>query len=94
MSEPKVSNQQLQAYLQDRMEGVTYSWEWPKLQDAMHDLLDIRRRIAELERILTTLRTDLGNEADYCTDDGPNEAMRWLARLEQIEQEKGGKGCG
>lgn len=53
MSEPKVSNQQLQAYLQDRMEGVTYSWEWPKLQDAMHDLLDIRRRIAELEAQLS-----------------------------------------
>jgi len=39
-------------------------------------------RALAAEMVIAKMHSSLSDEADYCSDDGPNEAMRWQGKLE------------
>ncbi|CAB4140605.1 hypothetical protein UFOVP398_55 [uncultured Caudovirales phage] len=53
------------------------------------DLRDARARIAELERILTTLREELDQAVEWSEDCGYDPAFGWLNRLDELMGKKG-----
>lgn len=48
----------------------------------MTDLQQMEARAIAAELTIAKMHSSLSDEADYCSDDGPNEAMRWQGKLE------------